>query len=186
MRPRMLTLIAGAAIVLSACSSGSPTQAPGGATQAPAQATADSGGGSGATEPPAATSDAGGGGGGGTGSTANGSAHVELSGPASKSGDYGLVVPASIFGGAQGTALSYTNDAATDVLTISFTSDSKVVVSYGGADLTAPGAECTASNLNFGASSASGSFDCQDVMVITAAGATLTGATMKGTFTAHG
>jgi hypothetical protein len=185
MRPTILSLIAGAAIVLSACSSGSPTQAPGGATQAPAQATADGGGGgTGATEPPAATSGAGGGGG-GTGSTANGSAHVELSGPASKSGDYGLVAPASIFGGAQGTALSYTNDAATDVLTISFTSDSKVIVSYGGADLTAPGAECTASNLNIGASSASGSFDCQNVMVVTAAGATLTGATMKGAFTAH-
>jgi hypothetical protein len=161
-------------------------------TQAPAATSADGGGGGGATAGPEATAAGpgetvagGGGGGGGTGSTANGSAHVELSGPATKSGDYGLVLPASIFGGDQGTTLSYTNEDATDVVAIRLQPDGTAIVSYGGQDLTAPGATCTTTNLNVTGSSASGSFECHDVMVVTAAAATLSGATLKGTFTAH-
>ena len=81
MRPTILTLIAGAALALSACSSGTPTQAP---TLAPA-ATADAGdgGGGSATEPPAATTGTGGGGSGGGGTTGSGTVHLEVSGPVS-------------------------------------------------------------------------------------------------------
>jgi hypothetical protein len=186
MRPTLLTLIAGAAMVLCACSSGTPTQAPGVATQAPGQtADAGGGGGSGSTQEPEATTDSGGGGGGGAGSTANGSVHIELSGPATQSGDYGLVLPASRFGGPTESSFSFTNADTTAVVTITTTADGKLVVSYGTADFTAPGAECTGSNMNIGASSASGSFECHDVLVVTAAGASLLGGTLKGTFTAH-
>ena len=183
MRPRLLTLTAGVAIVLAACSSGSPTQAPGAATQAPGQ-TADGGGG-GATDVPAATSDSGGGGGGGGGGSANGSVQFEISGPESRSGDFGFVPAGSLFGGAQGSSLSFANPEATEIVSILISADGSVVVSYGGLEFSAPGATCKTSNWNIGASSASGSFDCDASLIITAAGAQLTGGKIKGSFTAH-
>jgi hypothetical protein len=177
-------LIAGAVIVLSACSSGSPTQAPGAATQAPGQTAGGGGGGSGATEPPAATTDSGGGGGGGVG-TGSGSIHVEITGPMSKTLDLAFVPPGSLFGGLQGSSFSFTDDAANDVATVNLTSDGKFVILVGNPDFAAPAVECTPSNLKVDASSASASFECDNAMVITSAGASLTGATIKGSFTAH-
>lgn len=186
MRPRLLTLIGGAAIVLAACSSGSPTQAPGAATQALGQTTdpGGGGGGSGSSEAPVATTGSGGGGIGVPGA-GSGTVHIEVSGPISKSGDYDFVPAGSIFGGTAGSSFSFTNAAATDVVTVNATSDGKVVILYGTPDFTVPAAECTTSNWNIGASSASGSFECDGSVIITAAGATLTNGTVKGNFTAH-
>jgi hypothetical protein len=181
MRPKLLSMIAGAAIVISACSSGGPTQAP-------AQTTAGGGGGgggSGTTQPPAATTDSGSGGGGGVVGAGAGTAHIEVSGPVSKTGDYDFVPAGSLFGGSAGSSFSFTNAAATDVLTISTTSDGKVVILYGTPDFTVPGTECTTSNWNIGATSASGSFECDAPLIITAAGAQVTGGKVKGNFTVH-
>jgi hypothetical protein len=183
MRPRLLTLIAGTAMVLSACSGATPTQSPTATTQAPGQ-TADTGGGdgSGPTDAPDAT---GGSGGGGITGTGSGTVHIEISGPVSKAGDYAFAPAGSLFGGAQGSSLSFTNDQTNEIVSILISADNKVVVSYGGPDLTVPGAECTTSDWNMTATSGSGSFDCTATLIITAAGAQLTGGKIKGTFTAH-
>ena len=182
MRPTMLSLIAGAAIVFSACSSGSPTQAP-------AQ-TADAGGGGGgatqahdATQPPAAT--AGGGGLGGGAATGTGTIHLEISGPVSKTGDYDFAPAGSIFGGSAGSSLNFTNDQTSEIVSILVSGEGKVLVSYGSMDFSVPGAECTTTNWNLTATSGSGEFDCNASLVITAAGAQLTGARIKGSFTTH-
>ena len=123
-------------------------------------------------------------GGGGTG--AYGTVHIEISGPVSKTADYDFVPAGSLFGGAQGSSLSFTNSTAVEIVSILVAADGTVVLSYGGQDFSAPGATCTTSNWNVGASSASGSFDCDASLVITAAGAQLTGGKIKGSFTAHG
>jgi hypothetical protein len=181
MRPTILSLIAGAAIVLAACSSGSPTQAP-------AQ-TADAGGGGGgatqapdATQAPAAT--AGGGGLGGGSATGTGTVHLEVSGPVSKTGDYDFAPAGSIFGGSAGSSLNFTNDQTNEVVSI-LISDGKVFVSYGSLDFSVPAAECTTTNWNVTATSGSGEFDCNASLIITAAGAQLTGGRIKGSFTTH-
>jgi hypothetical protein len=183
MRPRLLTLIAGTAMVLSACSGGTPTQAPGAATQAPGQ-TADAGGdGSGPTDAPDAT--AGSGGGGIVTGTGSGTVHIEVSGPVSKTGDYAFVPAGSFFGGTQGSSLNFSNDQTNEIVSILIASDGKVVVSYGSLDFSVPAAECTTSNWNITATSGSGSFDCNASLVITAAGAQMTGGRITGNFTAH-
>ncbi|MEA2674391.1 MAG: hypothetical protein QOI92_1583 [Chloroflexota bacterium] len=176
MRPTMLSLIAGAAIVLAACSSASPTQAP--------VQTADAGGGGGgATQAPAAT--AGGGGLGGGGATGTGTVHLEVSGPVSKTGDYDFAPAGSIFGGSQGSSLNFTNDQTNEVVSILVSADGQVLVSYGSLDFSVPASVCTTTNWNLTATGGSGEFDCNASLVITAAGAQLTGGRIKGSFTAH-
>jgi hypothetical protein len=179
----MLSLIAGAAIVLSACSSGSPTQAP-------AQ-TADAGGGGGgsgatqgpdSTQAPAATA---GGGIGGGGATGTGTVHLEVSGPVSKTGDYDFVPAGSIFGGSAGSSLNFTNSETSEIVSILVSAEGQVLVSYGSLDFSVPASECTTTNWNLTATSGSGEFDCNASLVITAAGAQLTGGRIKGSFTAH-
>lgn len=162
---------------VAACGGGSPTQAPGGATQKPA---ATQGGG--ATEGPAATQS---GGGGGNIDTTYGKIHIELSGPMTKSADYGFIPAGSIFGGTQGSSLSFANNqAATEIVSVYVSPDGKVVMSWVGSDFSAPGTECTTSNWNIGGSSGSGSFDCTGA-VITSSGAVLQDARIKGNFEAH-
>jgi hypothetical protein len=182
MRPTMLSLIAGAAIVLSACSSASPTQAPG--------PTADAGGGgSGATPAPdatqAAAATAAGGGLGGGGATGTGTVHLEVSGPVSKTGDYVFAPAGSLFGGSAGSSLNFTNDQTSEIVSILVSNEGKVLLSYGSLDFSIPASECTTTNWNLTATSGSGEFDCNASLIITAAGAQLTGGRIKGSFTAH-
>ena len=187
---RSLTFLAILGLLLSACGANA------GATQQPGGATTNPGGGGGtatrqpaATDEPAATTDPGGGGGGGGGNPAGwdryGKVHVEMGGPVSKTVDLGFVPAGSLFGGAQGSSLSFTNEGSNQVVSILIGPDNKVVISYGGTEFSMPGTECTTSNWNIGATSGSGSFDCRASIVIMASGASVTNGTLKGRFDAH-
>ncbi|MBI2781415.1 MAG: hypothetical protein HYX55_06440 [Chloroflexi bacterium] len=180
---------------VSACGGSSPTQAPAGATQNPAATQAagatqggggGGGGGGGATQQPAATQ-AGGGGGSGSkpaGWDQYGKASYEISAPISLSGELGFIPAGSVFGGDQASSLSFSYDGASAVLSLGFT-QGKLSVSFGSEAGTVVGTNCTTSNLNIGSSSASGSFDCQDVLAIMVSGAQVANVTMKGTFNGH-
>jgi hypothetical protein len=182
---RSITALAIITVVLSACG-GSP------ATQPPAGATTGTGGGTPTENPPAtdepAATDAGGGGGGGgnpAGWDRYGKVHVEMGGPVQKTVELGFIPAGSIFGGAQGSSLSFTNEGSNEVLSILIGPDNNVIVSYGGLEFSMPGTECTTSNWNIGATSGSGSFDCKASIVILASGASVTDGTLKGSFDAH-
>jgi hypothetical protein len=185
---RAISGLALGALLLSACSGGA------GPTQQPAAATTNTGGGGGtATEQPTITDAPGetvaGGGGGGGGNPAGwdryGKVHVEMGGPVSKTVDLGFVPAGSLFGGAQGSSLSFTNEGSNQVVSILIGPDNKIVISYGGTEFSMPGTECTTSNWNIGATSGSGSFDCKASIVIMASGASVTNGTLKGNFDAH-
>lgn len=173
-------------VVAVACGGGSPTEAPGGATQNPAATIDGGGGGGGATDTPVATQ-AGGGGGGGNVDTTYGRMHIEITGPVTKSADYGFLPAGSIFGGAQGSALNFTNGAegTSEIASILVGEDGKVVVSWITKDFQAPAAECTTSNWNISGTSGSGTFDCTAALVIMGSGAMVQNATVKGNFEAR-
>jgi len=186
---RSIAALAVVAALLGACGGNA------GATQQPGAATTNPGGGGGgatqqpaATDEPAATTDPGSGGGGGgnpAGWDRYGKVHVEMGGPVSKTVDLGFVPAGSLFGGAQGSSLSFTNEGSNQVVSILVGPDNKIVISYGGVEFSMPGTECTTSNWNIGATSGSGSFDCKAALVILASGASVTDGTLKGTFDAH-
>jgi len=184
---RSIGTVMPAVLLVAACSgSSTPTQPAGGgggSTQAPAATTADGGGG-GATEAPAAT-DAGDGGGGGGVSTQNGTMHIEISGPVTKSADYGFIPLGSIFGGQAGSALNFSGSDQNEIVSILIGADSAVTISWLSADFQAPATVCTTSNWNIGATSGSGSFDCTAAIVILASGASVANAKVTGNFTAH-
>src|SRR5690349_4152325 len=154
-RSRFIEGLTIAALVLSACGGNA------GATQQPAGATAGTGGGGTATQPadteqPASTEA----GGGGTGSGNKpagwdrfGKVHVEMGGPVQKTVELGFVPAGSLFGGAQGSSLSFTIEGSNEVVSILVGADNKVVVSYGGPEFSMPAAECTTSSWNVGATS---------------------------------
>jgi hypothetical protein len=171
-------------LLLSAC---------GGSGAAATQANGGGGGGT-ATDQPQATdepqgTDAGGGGGGGGNDIGfgNGKATFEVSGPITASGEYGFVPYGSIFGGAQGSSLTFarTTGADASLLNIIVGQDGSVLVSYTGTEGQMPAAACTTSDWNIGATSGSGKFDCTAQFSITASGATVAGGTIKGSFEAH-
>lgn len=184
---RSVTALTVMAMLLGACGGNA------GGTQQPAGATANTGGGGTATENPQATdepvaTDSGGGGGGGgnpAGWDRYGKVHVEMGGPVQKTVELGFIPAGSLFGGAQGSSLSFTNEGSNQVLSILIGPDNKVVVSYGDQDFSMPGTECTTSSWNIGATSGSGSFDCTASLVILASGASVTNGTIKGNFDAH-
>ena len=171
-------------VLVGACGGSSPTQAPGAATQNP-----DGGGGGGATTNPGGggptTDPGGGGGGGGTGDTSHGKVHIEISGPVTKTADYGFIPAGSLFGGAQGSSFSFTNGDANEVVSMVISADGAVIVSWGTAEFSAPASECTTSNWNIGGTSASGSFDCTATLVILASGSMLQNGKVKGSFEAR-
>lgn len=180
---RPLAGLALAALLTSACGGGS------GATQA-AAATTPAGGNptaatSNATDEPQATQTGGGGGSKPAGWDQYGSVHIEVSGPVSKSADYGFVPAGSLFGGAQGASLNFTVEGTNEVVAILISADGTVVISYGGQDFSMPAAQCTTSNWNVGATSGSGSFDCTAQLTILASGASVQGGKITGTFQAH-
>ena len=179
---RTLGLIAAAGLLIAACgSSAGPT-----ATSA--------GGGGGATEPgatepsatqpsatenggqPTATAAGGGGGGGGANSV-----RFEITSPIlNKSGDLPFVGGASVFAGDLNTSLSFSNAATTDVLGILIVAG-HVAVSYSAGGDTVAGPVCTSTDVQVNGTSASGSFDCLNADVLTAAGGIGKGE-IKGTF----
>lgn len=185
-RHRLLLPLAALSIALAACGGGgSPTQAPN---------TNGGGGGGGSptdapeiTDPPAATQSGGGGGGGSkpAGWDQYGKVHIEITGSATHTGDYGFVPAGSLFGGAQGSSLNFTVEGTDTIVSIVVGADEKVIVSFGSPEMSAPAAECTTSNWNVGATSASGSFDCQAAIVILASGAMVSGARVTGSFDAR-
>jgi hypothetical protein len=181
---RSIGTLAIVAALLSACSGGA------GPTQQPAGATAGTGGGTAtenpqATDQPVATTAGGGGGGNPAGWDRYGKVHVEMSGPVSKTVELGFIPAGSVFGGAQGSSLSFANEGQNEVVSILIGPDNKIVISYGGVEFSMPGTECTTSNWNIGATSGSGSFDCKAALVIMASGASVTNGTLKGNFDAH-
>ena len=184
--PRRLFSILLLAIALAACAgSGAATQGP----------VATSGGGGGATatnQPPQATetatesqSSSGGGGGGGSLDTSHGKAHIDLTGVVTKSVDLGFQPVLSHFGGMEGTVLYFVPTGSQGALTIT-QSGGEFVAVYTSTDVTVTGIECTATNLNIGATSATGSFECPKNAVVLASGASAESAGFKGTFEAHG
>jgi hypothetical protein len=169
--------------VVAACGGGSATQAPAGATQNPG---ATDGGGDGApTAAPGATQS--GGGGGGNVDTTYGRMHIEITGPVTKSADYGFLPAGSIFGGAAGSALNFTNSAesASEIASILIGEDGKVAVSWVTTEFQAPAAECATSSWNVSGTSGSGSFECTAALVIMASGAIVQDGKVKGNFEAH-
>ena len=182
---RSIVAIALVGMVAAACGGGSPTQAPGGATQGPAATDGGGGGGGGATDDPAATQSGGGGGGSKpAGWDQYGKVSYEASAPVSLSGELGFIPAASIFGGDQGTTLSFSYEDADAVLSIVF-SAGVTSVSFGSNAGTVIGTNCTTSNLSIQATSASGSFECKEVLAMMASGAQVANVTLKGTFDAH-
>ena len=184
MRSRSIAALGIAALLLSAC---------GGSGAAATQANGGGGGGGGAaTDQPQATdepqgTDAGGGSGGNDIGLDNGKATFEVSGPVTASGEYGFVPFGSIFGGAQGSSLTFarTTGADASLLSIIIGQDGSVLVSYTGTEGQVPAASCTTSDWNIGATSGSGKFDCTAQFSITKSGATVAGGTIKGSFEAH-
>lgn len=177
---RSIVAIALVGVVAVACGGSGATQAPGGATQAPGATQ----GGGGATNQPQATQ----GGGDGTkpaGWDQYGKVSYEISAPVSLSGELGFLPVASVFGGDQGSTLSFSYLGGSTVLSISFT-QGKVAISFGSEAGTVIGTDCTTSNLNIGSSSASGSFECTQVVAMMASGGQVTNVTMKGNFNGHG
>jgi hypothetical protein len=191
-RHRLLIPFTALSLALAACGGGPATQVPAGGQ------TANPGVGGGtptdapeATDEPVATQSSGGGGGGGDGGPKPagwdqyGKVHIELSGPVTHAGDYGFIPAGSYFGGAQGSTLNFTIDGSNEIVAILASADGTVIVSYGSVDMSVPASECTTSNWNIGATSASGSFDCKASLIILSSGATLSNGTLKGTFDAH-
>lgn len=180
---RWLIPIATLSLALSACGGGSGTQAPGGATTNPGD-----GGGTAtdvapATDTPVATQSGGGGGGGGG---QYGSVKFQLSGAIEKSGELPFLPPGSMFGGAAGTVLNFTDSTDnTQIVSILVDDGGKVVVSYSGTDGQVPAAECTTSDWKIEAQSGSGTFDCRASMSFTGSGAMVEGGKITGEFTAH-
>jgi hypothetical protein len=179
---RVATLVV-AALIVTACGRSGPGQAtqPGDGPGAPSDGVSP-------TAAPLATV-AGGGGVGGGGKPAGwdqyGKVHVDISGPVSKSADYGFLPAGSTFGGNLGSALNFTTEGTSEILSVLVNPDGTVAVSYTGTDLSMPAAECTTSNWNIGATSGSGSFDCTAPVVIMASGATAQNGKIKGTFEAR-
>ena len=166
----------------------------GGSGAAATQANGGGGGGGGgtATDQPGATdepgaTDAGGGGGGNDIGFGNGKATFEVTGPITASGEYGFVTYGSIFGGAQGSSLTFarTSGADASLLNIIIGQDGSVLVSYTGTEGQMPAATCTTSDWNIGTTSGSGKFDCTAQFSVTKSGATVAGGTIKGSFEAH-
>ena len=190
--PRSIGTALSLVVLLAACS-GSPaatqgpgaaaTTNPGGATTNPGGATTNPGGAT--TNPGSATTNPGGGGGGPD--FANGKGHFEISGNATKSGDLGFLPIASLFGGMDSTLLNFTagDTEQTETLSITIANGGTLTAIYASLDLTVTGIECTGSNLNVGASSASGSFDCSQTLAVTPSGAMLEGVVLKGNFEAR-
>jgi hypothetical protein len=166
-----------------------------GATQAPVATQGGGDGGGGATSQPAtddpgpgATED-GGGNGGGTIGFQYGKVTFTITGPVQASGELGFIPAASLFGGDQGSALSFgdssSGGADATLVSVVIGSDGAVLVSYAGAAGQVPAATCTTSDWNVGAGNASGKFDCTAAMSVTQSGAAVAGGTIKGEFTAH-
>jgi len=181
MRRALIPILALSA-VLAACGGSAPSQAQGGQPTQGGTATDQPQ----VTDQPVGTQA----GGGGTGNLPAGwdqygKVHVDLSGPVSKSADYGFIPAGSLFGGPQGSSLNFTIDGSNEIVSILASSDGKVIVSYGSTEFSMPAAECTTSNWNIGTTSASGSFDCTAAFVIMASGATVQGGSIKGSFDAH-
>jgi hypothetical protein len=178
--PRSIAAISLLGLIVTACGGGpaAATQGPGGgATQAPGD------GGGTATQAPVATQ---GGPGGGGGGGQYGSVKFQLSGAFDKSGELDFVPAGSMFGGAAGTVLNFT-DAGDNAQVVSILVDAsgKVVVSYAGTDGSMPAAECTTTDWKLEAQSGSGKFDCTAAVSMTASGATAQGGKITGEFTAH-
>lgn len=183
-RSRLLTLLMTAALV-GACSaqgpSGAPqTSGPGGGQPTPTTGPEATQGGE-ATAAGGGATPAGGGGGGGAGGS--NTAHFEVtSSLVNKSGDLPFVPGASVFGGDTNTSLSFSDATTADVLGVLIT-QGHVAVSYvsNSNGLTASASVCTSTNVQISATSASGSFDCQNADVLTTAGGIGKGE-IKGTF----
>ena len=173
-------------ITVAACGGNAATQAPATTQAAGAtQAGGGGGGGGGATQAPAAT-DAGNGGNGGGVDTSHGQAHVDITGPATKSVDEGFSPILSHFGGTDDTILYFVRtDSVEGALAVTWSSGTFVAV-FTSTDLQVTGIECTATNVKIDATSASGSFDCPQNIVVLASGASSQNASFKGTFEAHG
>jgi len=186
---RRILILAVVGMLVVACGGSAATATPiptaadgGGGDVTPTAATGNGAGGGGTTPTPAT---GGGGGGKPAGWDQYGTVHYDISGPTTLSGDLGFIPAGSLFGGSNGSSLSFTIDGTDTVLTIAIAAGGQLVVTFGNPDVTIPAAQCTASNLNVAATSASGSFECTAAMAFTSSGAALTGARITGTFQAH-
>jgi hypothetical protein len=182
--------IVAALVVVAACGGTSTGSTPTGgaaATNGQGGATPGSGGstpGAQATSGDQATPGSAGGGSHPAGWDQFGKVSFQISGPVPKSGELGFVPAGSRFGGTAGTTLSFLAPESDEVLTMTI-SNGQALGSYGAPDLTIAAATCTTTDLKIDATSASGSFDCSGGAAINAAGDTLQGVTLKGSFTAH-
>jgi hypothetical protein len=180
-RPRFLGAGLSLILLLAACS-GSPA-----ATQGPAGATTNPGGNGGV-----ATTDPGGNGGqattdpGGGGNVGNGSGKVtyELTGDLQKSGELPFFAFGSRFGGPAGTALNFTSDAGGALLSVTDAAGAHAVSLVVPDGYAASFGTCGTWNVEIGATSARGSFECTDGIATGMDGTLHSGLRIKGTFDA--
>jgi hypothetical protein len=153
------------------------------------------GGGGGSSSEPSAEASSGGGGGGGDGVTdpSKGTAHFELSGAATKSGDFAII---PLYGAVfdpetQGVALVYADESASASLNIN-TGGAGASVTYADAEIgvilvpvgTTMG-ECSVDFDEFEADHVKGTFTCHDMAVVAGGEDILGAGTLSGSFEAR-
>ena len=170
-------------IVLLAACSGNPA-----ATQGPAGATTNPGGGGGATTDPGggggATTDPGGGGGSGGGGT--GTVKYTVTGAVQKSGELPFFAFGSRFGGEAGVALNFTTEEGGAIFSVGQIQDMSTVALVDeehGLNWT----NCETFEMNISGNNATGRFECaQGYGTVVADGSIVSGIQISGTFEAHG
>lgn len=167
-------------IVLLAACSGSPA-----ATQGPAVATTDPGGGASTTKPggDAATTDPGGGGGSGGGGI--GTVKYEVTGTVPKSGELPFFAFGSRFGGEAGVALNFTTQEGGAIFSIGQVQGVSTVALVDD-EHALNWTNCETFEVNISGNDATGRFECsQGFGTVVADGSIVSEIQISGTFDAH-
>jgi hypothetical protein len=177
---RLIVILVTLAMVAAGC---------GGSSDSPEAGSSDDGGGGiPSAEPGDGGSDGGndgGDGGGGDIITGNGSAHYEITGDVTASGDLSFILLTSTFDGASGQAYLTFSDGGDEVLIVLLDRQGGSAVQFGNPEIAISPTPvgCTFDIGNLDDSSASGSFDCKNQLA--AAGEQIATASISGTFEAR-
>ena len=178
--PRSLVAVTLLGVLVAACGSTPATQGPDGPG-----ATSNNGG-QATQDPGPVQTQSGNGGNGGNGGGQFGSVKFTISGPFDKSDEYPFVPAGSMFGGAAGSVLNFSNTGdSSSIVSILVSEDGSVVVSYVGTEGQVPGATCTTRDWNMEARGGSGKFECTASLSFTGSGAAVEGGKIVGEFTAR-
>ncbi len=155
---RPFTAFLAFAAIAVACSS-TPGASSGGEQSQGSQASDGSGGGGGGSSPAGSTGGGGGGGGGGQ----NGSAHYDITGDVTKSGDASFVNSAGVSQFVNDGWVAYFNDTGSSVVLQISSVSSQFTVGYGDGEITIVGAQSTECSFDFSRNDSGGlkgTIDC--------------------------